>query len=160
MIYLIVNKETGEFHERDCLKCGVFTISGETLDNSTLLFQQGLEDSLNETHALREVTPKEHDDFCSLVYEFERDGKLVSTIDPSILTLEERDSATIKRPFILDLSSQSVNVKDRKQVDDLSNPVEIDGIGGKEIIGFEQKPESIVIERSDPIIKAESELEK
>ena len=53
----------------------------------------------------------------------------------------------------LDLSKSEQKLKDRVQID---VPIEIDGIGGKEIIGFDKKPESIITEKTKETVKTKT----
>jgi hypothetical protein len=65
----------------------------------------------------------------------------------------EREPETARRKYKVDLQRVKKFVIDRPKID---VPIEIDGIGGKEIIGYEQKPESIVTERQKPATEIEA----
>ena len=56
----------------------------------------------------------------------------------------ERENASRESLALIDMNKASRKIGDREIVD---VPIEIDGIGGKEIIGYEEKPVGIVVER-------------
>lgn len=65
-----------------------------------------------------------------------------TAIVTSVIVDENRKVSTNAK---LDLSKVKQKLKDRVQID---VPIEIDGIGGKEIIGYDQKPETIITEKT------------
>ena len=94
-------------------------------------------------YKLVELTPEEHRNLGLLDIVTERDGKEV------VITAEEIKSEDNARPefkYKIDTEKMHRYVEDRIKID---VPIEIQGPGGPEIIGFEQKPETIVTERTE-----------
>lgn len=58
------------------------------------------------------------------------------------LTVDEKGIVTLGAK--IDIEKARMKLEDRLKVD---VPIEIDGMGGKEIIGYELKPEGIVVEK-------------
>lgn len=155
--YLKVDAETGEMHPTECGVCGVLSISGASEDEIQIFRDANNSDG----HILVEITNEEKDKIAVVIKTIERNGERIEvpyyeyTQDKT-----ERRSELIESKYKIDINQVVPMLKDRRKIDDITKPIEIDGVGGKEIIGYEQKPESIIIERSDQIIKAKTELEK
>lgn len=105
---------------------------------------------------LVELLPEEYSALAVLDIVVNRNGK-DEVIQAEDIT--DADQLQILKRYNLNPDKLTKFVEDRNKID---VPIEIDGIGGKEIIGYEQKPEGIVMERKKDIeiIKAKSELEK
>jgi len=109
---------------------------------------------IDDEHALVELTPEEFSELSLVDIATNRDGK-ETIITAEELTPQDNPRAVIK--YRIDTDKLIRRIDDRPKI---QIPIEIDGIGGKEIIGFHEKPESIIIERNATIIKVDSELEK
>lgn len=148
-IYAKVDKDTGEFHD-NCGACGILSISGLSIDDEeTLIFK---ETNSDEAHVLIEISSPENDLLAQLTIHVERDGKIVEVpSNENILDEVERKSRIVEPKYKLDINKATTDIRDREKEDDLSKPIEIEGPGGKEIIGYEQKPEPIVTVRQTGI---------
>lgn len=96
-------------------------------------------------YKLVELTPEEHTSLSLLDIVVERDGKEVVVEAKEI---RSDDNAKGVKKYEIDVGKVTKYVKDRLKVD---VPIEIDGIGGKEIIGYELKPETIITEKAEKI---------
>lgn len=143
-IYVKVDAATGEFHERDCSECGILSISGE-YDHSDLELQEFKNANASQGHIIVEISPKERDMFAQVVVTVQRNGKEIEVpYNENIMDEAERKSMSVEKKYKIDLAKMTTDMKDRAKLD---VPIEIDVIGGKEIIGYELKPENIVTEK-------------
>lgn len=117
-LYLVVNKDTGEL-ESFCEVCG---IKGMGNNDDPAIIQ------VDENHTAIEVTQEELDAMSASL----REGEEPHIIEYGVKLDPERMKRTLA---------------EREKVKDLSRPIEVDGIGGKEIIGYEDKPENVLVER-------------
>ncbi len=144
-IYVKVDAVTGEFHERDCSECGILSISGD-YDPSDLELQGFKISNASQGHIIVEILPNERDMFAQIAVTVQRNGKEIEVpYNENIMDEAERKSMRVEKKYKIDLSKMTTDLKDRAIVD---VPIEIDVMGGKEIIGYERKPESIVTERN------------
>lgn len=138
--FAIVSEKTGNLEDGHICYCS----NDSDMDNW----------KVESGYKLVELTSEEHFRLGLLDIVAMRDGEQV------IVTAEDVKSDDNAGPVFkhkIDTGKLERNVKDRPKID---VPIEIEGIGGKEIIGYEQIPVTIVIERTDQITKLESELEK
>lgn len=158
-IFARIDKNTGEFHKRNCSKCGLTTISGDFTPEQLDIFVTA---SSDELHTLIEITQAEKDALVQQIVIATIDGKdtELTEEEANLLDWNIRKKAIYERKYAIELTDKPTYIKDRVTEPDMTKPIEIESMGGKEIIGYEQKPESIIIERSVRVIKAESELEK
>ena len=142
--YVLVDNVTGEFHDRDCGVCGFLSLSGWS-DEEINLFK---EQNVHSGHELVEVTTEEKDMLVEIVKSVVRNGERVEIpYHQNIYDINEKKTEEITSKYKIDISKAKTDLKERGKADDLSKPMEINTMGGKEIIGFIQKPESIIIER-------------
>lgn len=131
MFYMVVNKNTGEMDD-NCGRCSIGIVAG---------YKDFEAFNLDDSHMIVEISYDEFEVMNSSVkYKIIEDGKEVVLDDFPLDILAE--------PFYskkLDVTKVKTKLDDRLKID---IPIEIDGIGGKEIIGYERKPESIVTERN------------
>ena len=147
-IYAKVDSTTGEFHERDCGECGILTISGyfDIDDEEIEVFKSS---NSSEGHTIVEISSEEKDKFAEIVVTVERGDKRIEIPpDENIADDVERKSMTVEHKYKVDLSRSTTDLIDRSVID---IPIEAEGIGGKEIIGYQQKPEVIVTEKEREI---------
>lgn len=122
-LYLIVNKSTGEL-ESLCEICGIRGMGNN--DDPAII-------PVDENHTVIEVTQGELDAMSASL----REGA-----EPHIIEYGAKlDPAKMKR-----------TLAERDKVDDTTKPIEVERPDGKEIIGYEKKPESIITERKKEII--------
>ncbi len=151
-IYAKVDALTGEFHERDCGECGILSISG-VFDPSDSELQEFKATNASQDHAMVEISPKERDMFAKIVVTVQRNGKEIEVpYNENIMDEDERKSMRVEKKYKIDIAKMTTDMKDRAKMD---VPIEIDVMGGKEIIGYEQKPESVVTERYKQAISKE-----
>jgi hypothetical protein len=142
--YVLVDS-TGEFHDKDCGVCGFLSISGGSEEEINIFKEHNTHDG----HLLVQVTYEEKDRLVEIKKSVIRGGTRVEVpYDENINDIEEKKTEEITSKYKIDVNKAKTDLKERAKVDDLSKPIEINGIGGKEVIGYKQKPESIVIERS------------
>jgi len=153
-VFAIVDSETGEY-EYGCPDCYILSVSGG--DDKEEIEQFRTSQSIAEGHSLIELTSDELPELRRINFIVSRNNEEIVLEDMKELTLEEQDTAERFHPNKLDKSTMTPKLDDRPRI---LIPIETDGIGGKEIIGFEEKPESIIIKRIDPIIKADSKPAK
>lgn len=140
-VYAIVNRLMVEFDD-NCSFCGIASISGTRVNDSDVEAFEAAE--LDENHMRVEITNEERMNLVKREYVVEREGKVFKTLDPADLDYFEREAAASVPVFKIDPGRAEGKIEDREKVE---VPIEIDGPNGKEIIGYEQKPVSIVIER-------------
>lgn len=122
-LYLVVNKDTGEL-ESLCEVCGIQGIGNN--DDPAII-------RVDESHTAIEVTQEELDAMAASL----REGKEAHIIEYGM----KLNPVKMKR-----------TIDERAKVEDLSKPIEVEKPGGKEIIGYEEKPESIIAERKKEVI--------
>jgi len=101
-----------------------------------------------------ELTPDEHQAVGILNIIVEREGKEVvieyTDIQPGGMPRGENK-------FKLYIAKMEKYVADRPKVD---IPIEAEMPGGKEIIGYDQKPESVIVEKTVRLNQVESQLKE
>lgn len=151
--YVLVDDVTGEFHDRDCGVCGFLSLSGGSEEEISLF----KENNVHSGHELVEVTTEEKDRLVEITKSVVRNGERVEIpYYQNINDIEEKKTEEITSKYKIDISKAKSDLKERVKVDDLSKPIEINTMGGKEIIGYEQKPEPIVTERQKPTSEIEA----
>lgn len=153
-VFAIVNSQTGEY-EYGCPDCYMLSISSG--DDKEEIEQFRISQSIPDGHTLIELTSDELIELRKINFIVKRNNEEIVLENIKELTLEEQDTAGRFHPNKLDKSKMTPKLEDRPKI---RVPIEADGIGGKEIIGFQEKPESVIIERNATIIKVDSELEK
>lgn len=140
-IYAVVNKATGQF-DADCEHCAIRSISGGGIDDRDVrVFESAATD---DGHVMIEISSAEREELIKIKYTVERNGEVFTTHEQGELEYFEREKASREPAAVIDMNKASRKIEDREIVD---VPIEIDGIGGKEIIGYEEKPIGIVVER-------------
>lgn len=121
--FMVVNKNTGEI-ESSCEVCGIKGIGNN--DDPAII-------QIDENHTVIEVMQDEVDAIAASLTE----GKEPHIIEYGV----KLDPAKMKR-----------TLDERGKVDDTTKPIEVEKPGGKEIIGYEKKPENIITERKKEVI--------
>lgn len=130
--FVIVNENTGNLDDGHLCYCS------NDADMDTWEVEPG--------YRLIEVTGEEHRALGLYDIIGTRDGKQV-VLDAK--NLRPEDNPHGERKYKLDMQKLERNVADRPRV---AVPIEAEGIGGKEIIGYEEKPESVITERKKEVI--------
>jgi hypothetical protein len=149
-LYARVDSETGEFHDRNCSECGFLSISGDNIEDPEV--KAFIVNNSRDSHVIVEVSPYEKDRLVELVVTVERGGRRIEVpANQNIFDEQEAKSVEMYSKYKIDLGKATSNMNDRPKVDDFDKPIEIETPGGKEIIGYEQKPEPIVTVRQTGI---------
>ena len=140
MNYAIVNKITGEL-DNNCSVCAIGVVP-----NDELLSVFAIDDN----HTILEITDEER---AALI------ASVVDTNNPD----RTKDFNTKEEILIPNYTYASKFNPDKivQRLDDrvkVDVPIEIEGPGGKEIIGFEQKPESIIIKNNTEVLNERTEI--
>lgn len=141
--YVIVNSETGLMDDR-CPYCAFLSMSGDFDDDEVGVFEN---QPVPEGHIMIEVMSAEMDDIRKVKYQVVRNGEIVILDESEVVDNEERLSAPKEPKYMIDIGKATPKLKNRAKVEDQSKPIEAEGIGGKEIIGYDEKPIGIVVER-------------
>lgn len=138
--YVRVIAETGEMHERNCGVCGYMSVSGTVSDEELAEFKAA---NAAEGHILVEVTTAERDQLVEIGKSVIRGGERVEVPhDENIFDVEELLTEEISLKYKVDVGKARTDIKSRDKVD---VPIEINVVGGKEIIGYVTMPEGIVV---------------
>jgi len=138
MQHVIVNKETGEFDD-NCSVCSIGLFSADA-DFEIIESLQ-----CDDTHSVFELTEEEYRLMNSSM-DMEEVTRTKKVYDPESEQFVEISFVRLIPHYSLkvDISKAQKRIVQRDRVD---VPIEVEGIGGKEIIGYETKPVGIVVER-------------
>lgn len=140
-IYAVVNKSTGQF-DTNCEHCSIRSISGGGIDDTDVQIFEAA--AMDDGHAMIEITSMEREELIKIKYMVERNGEVFTTYEQGELEYFERENASRELVSEIDMDKASRKIHGREIIE---VPIEAEGIGGKEIIGYDEKPVGIVIER-------------
>ena len=149
---MIVNSETGVMDD-GCPYCAFLSMSGDFNDDEVGVFES---QPVPEGHVMIEVMSAEMDDIRKVKYQVVRNGEIVMLDESEVVNNEERLSAPKEPKYKVNIEKAAPKLEDRAKVEDLSKPIEAEGLGGKEIIGYDEKPVWIVVERELSVEKEEA----
>lgn len=140
--WMFLDASTGQI-EKGCSSCGFLSSNSMSEDDLDIY-------PLHEDHKILEVSEAEFMALQETVLIVERDGQEIRLESP--LDFQEGDNPIGTEAAMLpDLDALGdIKLQDRIKLSDrpiVEAPIEAEGIGGKEIIGYETKPVVIVIER-------------